>query len=227
MKKVIALLLSLVMAVGMIGCGSKEETADGALEVRKQTHETGEEVFLCNQKMQNLVEAMEKIQTSSEEIEKILKTIDDIAFQTNILALNAAVEAARAGSAGKGFAVVAEEVRNLAGKSAQAAQNTSDLIANSTVAVHMGTEIAQNTADVLMGVVNSIQSVVDAIDHIAIVSSEQSESVKQVSEGINQISVVVQSNSATAEEGAAASEQLSAEAAGLKELVDHFTLASE
>ena len=204
-----------------------KETADGALEVRKQTHETGEEVFLCNQKMQNLVEAMEKIQTSSEEIEKILKTIDDIAFQTNILALNAAVEAARAGSAGKGFAVVAEEVRNLAGKSAQAAQNTSDLIANSTVAVHMGTEIAQNTADVLMGVVNSIQSVVDAIDHIAIVSSEQSESVKQVSEGINQISVVVQSNSATAEEGAAASEQLSAEAAGLKELVDHFTLASE
>ena len=204
-----------------------KETADGALEVRKQTHETGEEVFLCNQKMQNLVEAMEKIQTSSEEIEKILKTIDDIAFQTNILALNAAVEAARAGSAGKGFAVVAEEVRNLAGKSAQAAQNTSDLIANSTVAVHMGTEIAQNTADVLMGVVNSIQSVVDAIDHIAIVSSEQSESVKQVSEGINQISVVVQSNSATAEEGAAAGEQLSAEAAGLKELVDHFTLASE
>lgn len=204
-----------------------KETADGALEVRKQTHETGEEVFLCNQKMQNLVEAMEKIQTSSEEIEKILKTIDDIAFQTNILALNAAVEAARAGSAGKGFAVVAEEVRNLAGKSAQAAQNTSDLIANSTVAVHMGTEIAQNTADVLMGVVNSIQSVVDAIDHIAIVSNEQSESVEQVSEGINQISVVVQSNSATAEEGAAASEQLSAEAAGLKELVDHFTLASE
>jgi len=204
-----------------------KETADGALEVRKQTHETGEEVFLCNQKMQNLVEAMEKIQISSEEIEKILKTIDDIAFQTNILALNAAVEAAKAGSAGKGFAVVAEEVRNLAGKSAQAAQNTSDLIANSTVAVHMGTEIAQNTADVLMGVVNSIQSVVDAIDHIAIVSNEQSESVEQVSEGINQISVVVQSNSATAEEGAAASEQLSAEAAGLKELVDHFTLASE
>jgi len=204
-----------------------KETADGALEVRKQTHETGEEVFLCNQKMQNLVEAMEKIQTSSEEIEKILKTIDDIAFQTNILALNAAVEAARAGSAGKGFAVVAEEVRNLAGKSAQAAQNTSDLIANSTVAVHMGTEIAQNTADVLMGVVNSIQSVVDAIDHIAIVSSEQSESVKQVSEGINQISVVVQSNSATAEEGAAASEQLSAEAACLKQLVGKFTLSSE
>ncbi len=204
-----------------------KNTASGALDARKQTHQTGEKVFLCNQKMQNLVEAMEKIQTSSEQIEKILKTIDDIAFQTNILALNAAVEAARAGSAGKGFAVVAEEVRNLAGKSAQAAKNTSELIANSTDAVHIGTEIAQNTADVLLGVVESIQSVVDAIDHIAVVSNEQSESVEQVSEGINQISEVVQNNSATAEESAAASEQLSAEAACLKELVGHFALASE
>ena len=207
--------------------GQVKNTASGALDVRSQTHQTGEKIILCNQKMQSLVEAMERIQTSSEQIEKILKTIDDIAFQTNILALNAAVEAARAGSAGKGFAVVAEEVRNLAGKSAQAAKNTSELIVNSTEAVCTGTEIAKNTADVLLGVVDSIQSVVDSIDHIAMVSSEQSESVEQVSDSINQISIVVQSNCATAEESAAASQQLSAEAACLKELVGKFTLTSE
>ena len=204
--------------------GQAKDTAEGAKTVRNQTHQTGEEVSLCNQQMQNLMEAMDKIQNSSNEIEKILKTIEDIAFQTNILALNAAVEAARAGSAGKGFAVVAEEVRSLAGKSAE---NTSALIERSTEAVHEGSQIANHTAGILLEVVNSIQSVVDSIDTIAAVSTEQSDAVWQVSEGINQISIVVQTNSATAEEGAAASEQLSAEAAGLKLLVNQFTLASE
>ncbi len=207
--------------------GQAKNTAGSALEVRNQTHRAGEEVSLCNQQMTKLMDAMHKIGTCSNEIEKILKTIDDIAFQTNILALNAAVEAARAGEAGKGFSVVAEEVRTLAGKSAKAAKNTSALIERSSEAVHEGTGIASQTAGILLEVVNSIQSVVNSIDDIATVSNDQSDAIWQISEGINQISVVVQSNSSTAQEGAAASEQLSAEAAGLKQLVNQFTLASE
>ncbi|MCI9597583.1 MAG: HAMP domain-containing protein [Firmicutes bacterium] len=203
-----------------------KDTADSAREVREQTHHAGEGVSACNQQMQELMNAMEKIHSSSEEISKIIKTIEDIAFQTNILALNAAVEAARAGTAGKGFAVVADEVRNLASKSAEASQNTSLLISHSTEAVRTGTDIAKNAADALADVVENIQSMVGSIDQISTVSNEQSEAVSQVNDGINQISTVVQSNSATAEESAAASEELSAEASNLKQLVDQFTLST-
>ena len=202
-----------------------KNTADSARDVREQTHHAGEGVSVCNQQMQELMNAMEKIHSSSDEIGKIIKTIEDIAFQTNILALNAAVEAARAGVAGKGFAVVADEVRNLASKSAEASKNPSLLIAHSTEAVQTGTEIARHTADALSDVVENIQSMVGSIDQISTVSSEQSEAVLQVNEGISQISTVVQSNSATAEESAAASQELSAEATNLKHLVDQFTLA--
>lgn len=204
-----------------------KSTANSAVALRSQTHQTGEEISQCNQQMEKLMEAINKIQTTSDEIGKILKTIEDIAFQTNILALNASVEAARAGSAGKGFAVVAQEVRDLAGRSAEAAQSTSTLIGHSTEAVHIGTEIADHTAKILSEVVNSIQSVVASIDDIAAVSNEQSDAVWQVSEGINQISIVVQSNSTTAQESASASEHLSTEAIGLKQLVDQFTLATD
>ncbi len=200
-------------------------TAAGALDARSQTHYAGEEVSACNKQMQELLSAMGRIQNSSDEIGKIIKTIEDIAFQTNILALNAAVEAARAGSAGKGFAVVADEVRNLASKSAEASKSTSALIEHSSQAVNRGTEIAKDTADTLLEVVSSMKSVVSSIDRIATVSNEQSDAVMQVTEGINQISGVVQNNSATAQESAAASQELSAEAEGLKKLVDQFTLA--
>ena len=204
--------------------GQVKNTADNARHVREQTHHAGEGVSVCNQQMQELMNAMEKIHASSDEISKIIKTIEDIAFQTNILALNAAVEAARAGTAGKGFAVVADEVRNLASKSAEASQNTSLLITHSTEAVQTGTEIARHTAEALSDVVDNIQSMVSSIDQISSVSNEQAEAVEQVNDGISQISTVVQSNSATAEQSAAASEELSAEAGNLKQLVEQFTL---
>lgn len=203
------------------------ETAKSAVDVRSQTHLAGEAISHCNQQMQSLTNAMDRIQTCSNEIGKILKTIEDIAFQTNILSLNAAVEAARAGEAGKGFAVVAEEVRTLAGKSAEAAKNTSVLIERSSEAVHEGNGIARETADSLLEVVASIQTVAVSMDHIAAASDEQSSAVHQVSEGINQISMVVQNNSATAQQSASASEQLSAEATGLNQLVNRFTLPTD
>lgn len=203
------------------------ETAKSAVDVRSQTHLAGEAISHCNQQMQSLTNAMDRIQTCSNEIGKILKTIEDIAFQTNILSLNAAVEAARAGEAGKGFAVVAEEVRTLAGKSAEAAKNTSVLIERSSEAVREGNGIARETADSLLEVVASIQTVAVSMDHIAAASDEQSSAVHQVSEGINQISMVVQNNSATAQQSASASEQLSAEATGLNQLVNRFTLPTD
>lgn len=203
------------------------ETAKSAVDVRSQTHLAGEAISHCNQQMQSLTNAMDRIQTCSNEIGKILKTIEDIAFQTNILSLNAAVEAARAGEAGKGFAVVAEEVRTLAGKSAEAAKNTSVLIERSSEAVHEGNGIARETADSLLEVVASVQTVAVSMDHIAAASDEQSSAVHQVSEGINQISMVVQNNSATAQQSASASEQLSAEATGLNQLVNRFTLPTD
>ena len=168
--------------------------------------------------------AMSDILSSQSDISKIIATIENIAFQTNILALNAAVEAARAGNAGKGFAVVADEVRSLAQKSAGAAQETTQLIKNSLEHVSRGEEIARRTDAAFNDVATAAQDILAMIEKIAQASNEQADSISQISVGIDQISSVVQTNSATSEESAAASEQLSGQAQMLKELVSHFKL---
>jgi len=179
-----------------------------------------------NEEMKDMVTSMHEIDESSHSISKIIKVIDDIAFQTNLLALNAAVEAARAGQHGKGFAVVAEEVRNLAARSAKAANETAALIEGSLKRIEKGTRFAVNTAKNLDGISNSVDKVASLVESIASSSSEQATGIAQVNQGLEQVSKVVQTNSATAEQSAAASEQLSGQADELKGNVEKFTLRS-
>lgn len=200
------------------------ENANNAATAKQETDKSSSEVTKSNQHMQDMMLAMNQINEKSNEIVKIIKTIDDIAFQTNILALNAAVEAARAGAAGRGFAVVADEVRNLAGKSAEAAKTTSSLIEETILAVKKGSKIADNTEKALLNVVESSQSVAVMVDQIAVASDQQAVAANQLTQTVSQISNVVQNNSATAEESAAASEELSGQAQLLKNLVGKFKL---
>lgn len=201
-----------------------DESAQHADHANELAADTMEQVDHGSENMRHMIEAMAKIDESSGKIEKIIKTIEDLAFQTNILALNAAVEAARAGEAGRGFSVVADEVRNLAGKSSEAAKNTSQLIRESLVSVREGSKIADETEASLKEIVERVKSMTALFESISKSAKEQAEAIGQINQGSEQISAVVQSNSATAEQSAATSEELSRLAQQLKDMLGRFSL---
>lgn len=221
--------------------GSIEELTTSIAQVASQTQlnatnagkanslakEMSERAAAGSKEINEMLESMQEINDSTKNISKIIKVIDDIAFQTNILALNAAVEAAHAGANGKGFAVVAEEVRNLAARSANAVKDTTELIKGSINSVEKGTSIAKDTAKTFGNIIEGVDKVAEIVDNIAAASNEQANNITEINQALERISKVVQSDSTTAEQGAAASAELSKQAGILKSSVQKFKLSSK
>lgn len=203
------------------------ENANNAVTANELTQDAKEDADKGNRQMNELLEAINDISEASKSISKIIKVIDDIAFQTNILALNAAIEAARAGQHGKGFAVVAEEVRNLAAKSAQAANETTDIINGSTQKVEVGIRLAQETAAALNKIAEKVANAADLVKSISEASGTQASAIKQIDQALEQVNKIGQENSAISEECAAASEQLSNQSQLLKEMINKFNIKSK
>ncbi len=207
--------------------GRTQHNAENAQAANQLANSAQQAANSGSSHMHEMVAAMQDINDSGQNISKIIKTIDEIAFQTNLLALNAAVEAARAGQHGKGFAVVAEEVRNLAARSAKAASETAELIEGTVQKGENGTQIANRTAEALEEIVTGIGKTADLIGEIAASSSEQAEGIAQISDGISQVDQVTQRNTAGAEEGAAAAEELSSQSAYMRDILGHFRLKGQ
>lgn len=205
-------------------CDSVHKIARGAKRASDISQEVKSGLLESREKMQNMTQVIQRVSDKSSEIHQIVKTIEDIAFQTNILALNAAVEAARAGAAGKGFAVVADEVRALAGKSSEAAQRTTILLNQTVESMDEGVQVAQDTSNSVLKVVACAEEMSNLIDGIADYTKNQDENAAQITHGIEQISTVVQSNVATSEASAAASEELASQAVLLQQMVARFRL---
>ena len=199
-------------------------TADNAAKANQRSLEAERNVEVCNQQMQSMIQAMADIKTDSAKISDIIKNIEGIAEQTNLLSLNAAIEAARAGEAGRGFSIVAEEVRSLAEGSAKAAKNTAKLIVNSLETVEKGTMIVNETAQSLAQVVSNTSDITNIIADIADAAREQASAIEQINTGFEQMADAVTTNSMTAQESAQSSEELTAQAQNLKELVGRFSL---